>query len=291
MIDIVSQLDCLQSLANTSQNMSEPRCRPRFSPSSGSAFLSMEELRYPCLSKDRETTFIPNDIQLGNPANSDSRILVLTGPNMGGKSTLLRQTCLAVILAQMGCFVPSKSCHLSPVDRIFTRLGANDNIFAGQSTFMVELTETSRILKEATGNSLVILDELGRGTSTFDGLSIAQATLYYLLEKIGCIGLFATHYRQLAMDMVREPKAFCAFMACDADNEKKKVTFLYKLTPGISPKSYGMNVALLAGVPPAIIDEADKVAAQFETCLSLGHNSKSSSIKVADICNLLMILS
>lgn len=180
----------------------------------------MEEARHPCISKEKESSFIPNDIVLGDPYTDQSKVTILTGPNMGGKSTLLRQTCLNVIMAQIGCFVPAKSCTLSPVDRIFTRLGANDNIFAGQSTFMVELSETSNILHESTEKSLVILDELGRGTSTFDGLAIAQATLFYLIDKIGCLGLFATHYRQLAVDMESERKSRCAFMACTTDGIK-----------------------------------------------------------------------
>lgn len=126
-------------------------------------------------------------------------------------------------MAQIGCYVPAQSCLITPVDRIFTRLGANDNILAGQSTFMVELTETSRILHEATARSLVILDELGRGTSTFDGLAIAQAVLAYLIERTRCAGLFATHYRQLAVDYEgKDRRAACQYMACEADNVKYK---------------------------------------------------------------------
>lgn len=218
-ISIIAELDCLLSLTMASQYLSEPKCRPVF-VNSNKSFIKMEEARHPCISKEKEASFIPNDIVLGNPDANLSKVTILTGPNMGGKSTLLRQTCLNVIMAQIGCFVPAKSCMLSPVDRIFTRLGANDNIFAGQSTFMVELSETSNILHESTEKSLVILDELGRGTSTFDGLAIAQAVLFYLIDKIGCLGLFATHYRQLAVDMESERKTRCAFMACSADNTK-----------------------------------------------------------------------
>lgn len=231
----------------------------------------MTELRHPCITTDRLASFIPNDVRLGMVGEqqeggnkADERIVLLTGPNMGGKSTLLRQTCLAIIMAQVGCYVPARSCVLSPVDRIFTRLGANDNIIAGQSTFMVELMDTSRILRDAGPRSLVILDELGRGTSTFDGMAIAQATLLYLTRVNRPIGLFATHYRPLAVDLEREPGISCQYMSCALDAGDRRVTFLYKLTRGISPKSYGMNVAAMAGLPMAIIEEAEQVAERFD---------------------------
>lgn len=216
----MAELDCLLSLARCSAALSEPKCRPAFvepAHPNEPGILEMEDLRHPCIPPEREASFIPNTVCLGA---TQSRMVVLTGPNMGGKSTLLRQTCLATVMAQIGCFVPAASCRLSPVDRIFTRLGANDNILAGQSTFMVELVETSRILHEASHRSLVILDELGRGTSTFDGLAIAQAVLAYLVERIRCMGLFATHYRQLAVDLENDPRVSCSHMACDADNIK-----------------------------------------------------------------------
>ena len=206
----VAELDCLLSLARCSAALSEPKCRPVLLEAGGSV-VDFAELRHPCIPAEREASFIPNSVRLGPEA---ARMLVLTGPNMGGKSTLLRQVCLATVMAQVGCFVPAARATLAPVDRIFTRLGANDNIMAGQSTFMVELAETSRILLEATRQSLVIVDELGRGTSTFDGLAIAQASLAYLVERVGCLGLFATHYRQLAVDLAGEPRVACAYMAC-----------------------------------------------------------------------------
>lgn len=149
------------------------------------------------------TDFIPNDIGLGG---QDPSLVVLTGPNMGGKSTLLRQTCVAIIMAQLGGYVPAKSCRLTACDRIYTRIGANDNIMGGQSTFMVELAETSKILREATNKSMVILDELGRGTSTFDGYSIAYSVLHYLSTHLGCLGMFATHYQTLCKEFERNPE-------------------------------------------------------------------------------------
>jgi DNA mismatch repair protein MSH6 len=226
---VLAELDCLLSLARCSAGLSEPKCRPVFVEPAHQhepGVLEMEDLRHPCIPPEREASFIPNTVNLGS---AEGRMIILTGPNMGGKSTLLRQTCLATVMAQIGCWVPAASCRLSPVDRIFTRLGANDNILAGQSTFMVELTETSRILHEATHRSLVILDELGRGTSTFDGLAIAQAVLAYLVEKIRCMGLFATHYRQLAVDLVNDKRVACSHMSCNADSVKYPAAIWYTL--------------------------------------------------------------
>jgi DNA mismatch repair protein MSH6 len=197
---------------------------------------------------------------------------------MGGKSTLLRQVCLAVILAQIGCYVPASSFVLSPVDRIFTRLGANDNIMAGRSTFLVELLDTAKILREATSHSLVILDELGRGTSTFDGMAIAHATLLHLLRRQRPLALFATHYRPLAIDCQQETGVLCRYLDCATDPDSRRVTFLYKLTLGISPKSYGMNVAAMAGLPNDLLLEASKVADHFEEKLSLSIKRRTDAV-------------
>lgn len=172
---------------------------------------------------------------------------------MGGKSTLLRQTCIAVIMAQIGCYLPASKCNLTPCDRIFTRIGANDNIMAGQSTFMVELSETAKILKEATKNSLVILDELGRGTSTFDGYAIAYSVLHHLVAEVGCLGLFSTHYGSLTKEFACNPMVALKYMSFCVDQESKKVVFLYKLEDGVCSESYGMNVARMAGVPEEVI--------------------------------------
>lgn len=263
-VEVLGQLDCLLSLYKASDLMSYPKCRPSFARSARAAFRA-KDLRYPCLSEEREAAFISNNVSLGtSDGDRDQRLILLTGPNMGGKSTLLRQTCLAVILAQVGCHVPASECHLAPVDRIFTRLGANDNIIAGQSTFMVELLDTARILREATPQSLIIIDELGRGTSTFDGMAIAHSTLLYLARVNQSIGMFATHYRPLAVDCANEPFVACQYMSCALDPSSCKVTFLYKLVPGISPKSYGMNVAMMAGLPTDLIEEAELIAESFE---------------------------
>uniref|UniRef100_A0A0R0F1Q3 DNA mismatch repair protein n=1 Tax=Glycine max TaxID=3847 RepID=A0A0R0F1Q3_SOYBN len=189
------------------------------------------------------------------------------GPNMGGKSTLLRQVCLTVILAQVGADVPAESFDLSPVDRIFVRMGAKDNIMAGQSTFLTELSETASMLSSATCNSLVALDELGRGTATSDGQAIAESVLEHLVRKVQCRGLFSTHYHRLAVDYLKDPKVCLCHMACQVGSGiagLDEVTFLYRLTPGACPKSYGVNVARIAGLPTSVLQKAAAKSREFE---------------------------
>ncbi|KAJ3342105.1 DNA mismatch repair protein msh6 [Gonapodya sp. JEL0774] len=260
-VNTIAELDCLLSLVRTKTVFGEPICRPSFLEE-GESFVEFEELRHPCLTVAPGESLIPNNTMLGG---DHPPIVLLTGPNMGGKSTLLRQVCVGVILAQMGCYVPATSCRLKPVDRIFTRIGANDNILAGHSTFFVELAETSRILKEATTDSLVILDELGRGTSTHDGYAVAYSVLHHLVESIGCLGLFTTHHAMLTEEFKDNPLVLRSYMNFQNDDERREVTFLYKLVPGISQKSYGMNVAAMAGVPREVVDKADAIAQDFET--------------------------
>ncbi|KAK4509250.1 Histone deacetylase hda1 [Mucor velutinosus] len=271
-VQSIAELDALMGLAKGSMNMGEPACRPVLLDQEKSV-VEFEELRHPCVVPGVATDFIPNDVGLGG---KDASVIVLTGPNMGGKSTLLRQTCVAIIMAQLGGYVPARSCRLTPCDRIYTRIGANDNIMGGQSTFMVELAETSKILREATTRSMVILDELGRGTSTFDGYAIAYSVLHYLSTHIGCLGMFATHYQTLCKEFERSPEINNMHMGYIMDEDEQNVTFLYKLTPGICEKSFGMNVATMAGIPPSVVSRAATIAEETE----IVHHSKDTTYKM-----------
>jgi DNA mismatch repair protein MutS len=202
--------------------------------------------------------FVPNDVKLDLEEN---QFLIITGPNMAGKSTLIRQVALIVLMAQMGSFVPAAEASIGIVDKIFTRVGASDNLARGQSTFMVEMVETAYITRQATSRSLVILDEIGRGTSTFDGMSIAWAVAEFLHD-LGCRTLFATHYHELAQLAVskRKVKNYNVFVKEDGG----KVIFLRKLIPGAASHSYGIQVAKLAGIPEKVLRLARRVLSNLE---------------------------
>ncbi|KAH3972303.1 DNA mismatch repair protein [Parastagonospora nodorum] len=264
-VKIIAQLDCLISLAKASSSLGEPSCRPVFSEGKRTV-VEFEELRHPCMLNTVDD-FIPNDIRLGG---DESNISLLTGANAAGKSTILRMTCIAVIMAQVGCYLPCTSAKLTPVDRIMSRLGANDNIFAAQSTFFVELSETQKILSEATPRSLVILDELGRGTSSYDGVAVAQAVLHDIASRVGCVGFFATHYRSLAKEFEFHPEVQNKRMRIHVDESSKSITFLYKLEEGVAEGSFGMHCAAMCGIPSKIIDNAEKAAREWEHTSRLG---------------------
>ena len=205
--------------------------------------------------------FVPNDADL---STDDAQLIVLTGPNMAGKSTYLRQVAVAALMAQIGSFVPASEARVGLVDRIFTRVGLQDDLASGQSTFMVEMVETAAILHHATRRSLVILDEIGRGTSTFDGLSIAQAVAEHLhnAPNLGCRALFATHYHELTALPERLPRARNLSVA--ASEQDGEVVFLHRIVPGGADRSYGVHVAQLAGLPRPIIARAKELLAEHE---------------------------
>lgn len=277
-----SELDALLALAVVSRSDGTgPMCRPTLVASSragpngsdASPVLHARSLRHPVLASRMNNNFVPNDVLLGvvEAAPTDQAhplAVVVTGSNMGGKSTLLRQTCVAAILAQVGCFVPAESFSLTPVDRIFTRLGAHDRITRGQSTFAVEMEETATILSHATPHSLVIVDELGRGTSTHDGYAIAHAVLCDLTRRVRCRTLFATHYHLLTESFAADPDVALYQMAIRADDASKDITFLYRFSPGVAPASFGIHCARLAGIPAAVADHADASAKEFEQTLA-----------------------
>eukprot|EP00347_Sterkiella_histriomuscorum_P024111 403332270 len=299
-VSCLAEIDCLASMAIVSQSSDGLTCRPIFikpEDNFSKPYLELRKMKHPCVNltfnpvNEQQQTigfsdepvfktshFIPNDTIIGrldqsqqhitsNYEDNQPNILLLTGPNMGGKSTLLRQTCLAVIIAQIGCYVPAEKCILTPVDKIFTRLGASDKLLEKKSTFYVEMEETKAILDKATQNSLAVLDELGRGTSTYDGLSIADAVLQYLADKIGCRSLFATHYHQLCSKYEDHPLIQNASMTYNLDIKNQKITYLFQLKKEKCGKSFGINVAQIAGLPQKIIKTAMTKSIELEKSL------------------------
>ncbi|EIW78648.1 DNA mismatch repair protein Msh6 [Coniophora puteana RWD-64-598 SS2] len=257
-VRVLAELDCLFSLSKSSSALGEPMCRPEF-VEGDAASMEFEELRHPTLSLLKDT-FIPNDVKLGGEVG---RIALLTGPNMGGKSTVMRMTATGVIMAQLGMFVPAKSARICPVDAILTRMGAYDSMFSNASTFKVELDECCKILRDATPRSLVILDELGRGTSTYDGMAIAGAVLHQLATHTLPLTFFATHYGSLTDDFAYHPNIRNMHMSTLVDDEKRELVFLYKLVDGVATGSFGTHVANLAGVPSSVVERADVVSKDF----------------------------
>ena len=242
-------------------------CRPRFE-AEGSGDLEIVEGRHPVIELQElaagSERFVPNDLFLNSSLdNMTHNIVVLTGPNMGGKSTYLRQAALIVILAQMGSFVPAKSARLGIVDRVFTRIGASDNLARGRSTFMVEMTETAAILHTATARSLILLDEVGRGTSTYDGLAIAWAAIEYLHARVHAKTLFATHYFELTE--LAEQLSGVKNYHVSVKETGGGIVFLRKVEPGAADRSYGIEVAKLAGLPNEVVVRAREVLAEHES--------------------------
>ena len=251
----IARLDVLSNLAEISVN--NRYIRPELTESDQ---IIIHEGRHPVIEQIIPAgQFVSNDVELNT---SDSSLMILTGPNMAGKSTFMRQLGLIIIMAQMGSFVPAKYAKISLCDRIFTRVGAVDDLSTGQSTFMVEMNETANILNNATDKSFIILDEVGRGTSTYDGVSIAWAVSEYIAQKIGAKTVFATHYHELNKleDKISGVKNFQVAVQENPD----RVIFLHKVIPGGADRSYGIEVARLAGLPPEVIDQAREIMSDIE---------------------------
>jgi len=212
--------------------------------------ITIEAGRHLVVEQVSDIPFVPNDLSF----SSRRRMLVITGPNMGGKSTYMRQAALIVLIAHIGCYVPAKALTCGPVDKIFTRIGASDDLSSGRSTFMVEMSETANILHNATSKSLILMDEIGRGTSTFDGLSLAWACADYLAKETQAFTLFATHYFELTT--LPEEQKTIANVHLDAMEHGDKIIFLHAVKDGPASQSYGLQVASLAGVPRSVIDKA-----------------------------------
>lgn len=251
----VAMLDVLCSFASVALERDYVRPDITLEPS-----LTITDGRHPVVEAiRREEPFVPNDTHLDTGEN---RLIIITGPNMAGKSTYMRQVALITLMAQLGSFVPARSARIGVVDRIFTRVGASDDLAAGQSTFMVEMSEVADILRGATKRSLVILDEIGRGTSTFDGISIARAVAEHIAQKIGCKTLFATHYHELIAleDEIRGVKNWSVAVKRRGDG----IVFLRKIVPGGVDDSYGIEVAKLAGIPPKVVERAKEALVELE---------------------------
>ena len=256
----LAELDVLANLAERALNLDLNR--PRFVEE---PCLRIDQGRHPVVEQVLDTPFVANDLGL----DDSTRMLIITGPNMGGKSTYMRQTALIVLLAHIGSFVPAAACELSLVDRIFTRIGSSDDLAGGRSTFMVEMSETANILHNATDRSLVLMDEVGRGTSTFDGLSLAWSAAEHL-AKLRAWTLFATHYFELTVLPESEPVV--ANVHLNATEHNERIVFLHHVLPGPASQSYGLAVAQLAGVPTPVISRAREHLARLETT-SLPHEA------------------
>ncbi len=250
-------IDCIQSLAEVAEK--NGYCRPKFS---GNKTMSIQLARHPVVEQLAMERFVPNDIKM----DKNHYLLVITGPNMAGKSTYIRSAALINVLAQMGSYVPADAAELPILDRIFARVGATDDLSRGHSTFMVEMQETAAILKDATPDSLIILDEIGRGTSTYDGMSIARSVLEYISRKIKAKTLFSTHYHELTTLEGELPGIKNYTIA--VKEKGRQVIFLRQVVPGKADKSYGINVARLAGVPMEVLIRAEKILNELELAAS-----------------------
>ncbi len=267
----VTELDVLTCFAERADQLG--LCRPDIAPE---PCIEIEGGRHIVVEQVIDTPFVPNDLTL----NESRRLLVITGPNMGGKSTYMRQTALIVILAHIGSYVPADRLRIGAIDRICTRIGASDDLAGGRSTFMVEMTETATILNNATDRSLVLMDEIGRGTSTFDGLSLAWAAAHYMGETAHAFTLFATHYFELTA-LARELPA-CSNVHLDATEHGGRLVFLHAVKPGPANQSYGLQVAALAGVPPVVIRRARSYLKSLEALQAAQDDSPQGQLPLAD---------
>ncbi len=278
--DGLAMLDVLSSLAELARLRGYVRPELVRDTNAAGGILEIVDGRHPVLDATEREKFVPNDCHLAPGAN---QFLVITGPNMAGKSTYIRQVALLTLLAQTGGFVPAKSMRWTPVDRIFARVGASDELARGLSTFMVEMVETTRILHNATPRSLVILDEIGRGTSTYDGLSLAWAITEHIAERVGCRTLFATHYHELT-DLAEKLDGVANFNVAvheqlRPDGTGRDVVFLHKIVPGAADRSYGVHVAAMAGMPASVVKRAEAILNDLEKNFHRGPGSAATGRK------------
>jgi len=250
----IAELDVLCNLSERAYQLNW--CKPTLNNEIG---INIHQGRHPVVEDVLDDPFVPNDIEL----NDIQKLLIITGPNMGGKSTYMRQTALITLLAQIGSYVPAQICTIGLVDRIFTRIGSSDDLAGGRSTFMVEMTETANILNNATNKSLVLMDEIGRGTSTYDGLSLAWACVEHIAHNLKALTLFATHYFELTA--LPETLTSTVNIHLDATEHNDNIVFMHKIKHGPASKSFGLQVAKLAGVPSQVLTQAKTHLTRLES--------------------------
>uniref|UniRef100_A0A182SM18 DNA mismatch repair proteins mutS family domain-containing protein n=1 Tax=Anopheles maculatus TaxID=74869 RepID=A0A182SM18_9DIPT len=274
----IAQLDCLVSFAVSASTAPIPYVRPKMHKD-GPSVLKLSQIRHPCLELQEDVNFIANDALFAQ----DASMYIITGPNMGGKSTYIRSVGVTVLMAHVGAFVPCENAEMSIVDCILGRVGANDNFTKGLSTFMVEMIETAGIIRKATGKSLVIIDELGRGTSTYEGCGIAWSIAEWLAKDSKCFTLFATHFQEITDLATYVPNVKNCHMEAIVD--EKRMTLLYQVKPGVMEKSFGIQVAKLANFPPGVIQLAQKFYSECEDHRgSLKEKHAADGLKVLQSC-------